>query len=92
MKNKKKKNSSTKIYFNKIILKNEFFNLHTLFFILFMRKKVIKSRKEPQKKIKVKNYHLLFYVILSFLIKERESKKKRNIKKNVKLDDIYILK
>jgi hypothetical protein len=58
-----------------------------------MRKKVIKSRKEPQKKkIKVKNYHLLFYVILSFLIKERESKKKRNIKKNVKLDDIYILK
>jgi hypothetical protein len=50
MKNKKKKNSSTKIYFNKIILKNEFFNLHTLFFILFMRKKVIKSRKEPQKK------------------------------------------
>lgn len=70
-----------------------FFNLHTLFFILFMRKKVIKSRKEPQKKkIKVKNYHLLFYVILSFLIKERESKKKRNIKKNVKLDDIYILK
>ena len=69
-----------------------FFNLHTLFFILFMRKKVIKSRKEPQKKIKVKNYHLLFYVILSFLIKEKESKKKRNIKKNVKLDDIYILK
>jgi hypothetical protein len=79
MKNKKKKNSSTKIYFNKIILKNEFFNLHTLFFILFMRKKVIKSRKEPQKKIKVKNYHLLFYVILSFLIKERESKKKKEI-------------
>jgi len=56
-----------------------FFNLHTLFFILFMRKKVIKSRKEPQKKIKVKNYHLLFYVILSFLIKERESKKKKEI-------------
>jgi len=79
MKNKKKKNQSTKIYFNKIILKNEFFNLHTLFFILFMRKKVIKSRKEPQKKIKVKNYHLLFYVILSFLIKERESKKKKKI-------------